>query len=103
MYYSSTSRASQSESEFTVKLAKTSLVQPALLISGIGLFFRWAKGCFEGFSTDVHLIFIPQEAYGFSLKLLGTCLVSVATGLLTGVVSDWFYPKVKETRILTIW
>mmetsp|Transcript_20270 Transcript_20270/g.37867 ORF Transcript_20270/g.37867 Transcript_20270/m.37867 type:complete len:403 (-) Transcript_20270:1415-2623(-) len=84
------------------KTIKSSLVGPVLFLIGFGLFFRWCKGGVEGFNTDILMTFFPQESYGVSLKLVGTCLASVVASLLVGIASDWFYPSVRESRILAI-
>lgn len=85
------------------KSIKMSLMEPALFLVSFGLFFRWGKAGIEGFGTEMLMTFIPQSSLGVSWKLVGICLGSTFCSLLTGLASDWFYPTIKEARILTIW
>lgn len=102
-YISTSSLVIASEIEDIKRNLRSSLLDPALFTLSLGLFFRWAKGGIEGVSSDMPLVFIPQEAYRLSWQMVGTTVASVASSLLTGIASDLFYPRVQESRVFTVW
>jgi hypothetical protein len=105
LFYNATpSQLIQTSFTQVAKTLQSSLLDPSLVLAALVLFFRWANGGgVEGISTDLLMAFFPQKLGEVSWKLIGTCIVSVLSGLSLGLASDWFSLSIKEIRAFAIW
>jgi hypothetical protein len=103
-YFATPSQLIQTSFTQVTRTLKSSLLNPSLVLAALVLFFRWANGGgVEGYSTDLLMAYFPQKLGEVSWKLVGTCIVSVLSGLSLGLASDWFSLTIREVRAFAIW